>query len=359
MEIITKEGLRKSIVENKQEFYAKYIGPNEPAGEMRMQATGKDSKKIFTDEMFARYVGEHPAGEMLSLQDVRAFAQQATLDITKARAINPTLYQYIYDEIVNSNFPETINVADFIGLQAVFGLVEAGESVPLANWTVGNMETIRLCDYACGYEVLDRWLRFNQPWNIEMANKALGIGYNAFIDHIHILPILKAPYDAGKVTTKVKGAEYAKAKPIELVYWTLRQGIKDAMNRRDEQGCKLRPTVALCNSTTAIDVQTAIRGTTQQGSDLGELGQIQTVLTYDGWEGKLGGQKVTFDEPADGVVYLIKPKDTFKSLVKTDLTQLTQKGNILRLSDLEVAQFFCRGVCADVAGSVHKVTLNE
>lgn len=357
MEFITKGGLRESILENKKTFKAQYAMPGEPVGEMNLQATGTSNKKFFTDDMFSRYAGENPQGEMMSLQDVRAFVQNATVEITKARTANPVLYPFVYEEIVNSKFTETINVRDIIGLQAVFGLVKAGESVPLADWKYDKTKTVQMCDYACGYEVLDKWVRYYQPWNIDRANKALGRAYNAFLDNMHLSPIIKASYTGDAVTNKVAGKEYDGAKPLELVYHTLRKGIKDALKRRDSEGYTLRPTVALCNSTTAMDVEAAVKGLVQNGSELGALGLIQKVIAYDGWEGELRGKKTTFDAPADNEVYLIKPKDAFKALVKTELTQLTQKGDIMRLSNLEVVQFFSRAVIADVEGSVHKIKL--
>lgn len=359
MKYISKESVRNSIVENAEEFSVSYSMPNEPNGEMHLKATGKSNKNFSIDEMFAKYKGNNPQGEMMSLQDVRAFIQNATVEVAKARTGNPTLYKNIYEEIVNSNFTETVNVKDLIGLQAVFGLVNAGESVPLASWKSGKLETVKMCDYACGYSVLDRWVRFNQSWNVDQANKALGIAYNAILDHIHLSPIITATYTGKAVTNMVTGTQYKDASPLEIIYHTLRKGVKDALARTDNRGFRLRPTIALCNSSTAMDVEAAIKGLMQKGTELGSLGQIQKVIAYDGWEGTIGNESLRFVAPADNEVYLIQPKDTFKALVKTELTQLTQRGDIMRLSNLEVAQFFCRGVVADVEGAVHKVTLTK
>lgn len=358
MKIITKEELRNSALEEKKEFRAFYKAPNEPAGEMALQNTGTGSGAIFTQEMFSRLAKaeKEAAGEM-SMQDVRAFIQNATVDVTKGMATNPTLYQFIYDEIFNSEFTETIDVRDLIGLQAAFGIVNAGESVPLAGWKTGKLETVKMLDYACGYSVLKKWVTYNQFWNVEQANKAMGVAHNAILDHIHLFPIIKASYSGGSITNKVTGAAYTNATELTIVYYTLRKGIKDALKRQNAQGFKLRPTIALCNSATAMDVEAAVAGMLQNGSQLGPLGQIKTVLAYDGWQGEIKGEKVTFDAPADNEVYLIQPKDMFRALVKTDITQLTQKGDIMKLSNLDVAQFFSRAVVADVSGSVHKVVL--
>lgn len=358
MKIITKEAIKNAALEEKKRFKAFYQAPHEPAGEMPLQHTGESSGAFFTQEMFSRLArAENEAAGEMSMEDVRAFIQNATVDVTRARAENPTLYQFIYDEIVNSEFTETIDVRDLIGLQAAFGVVNAGESVPLASWKTGELETVKMLDYACGYSVLEKWVRYNQFWNVGQANRAIGIAYNAILDHIHLSPILKGSYSGAAVTSKVSGAAYASATELEIIYHTLRNGIKDALKRQDAHGFRLRPTIALCNSATAMDVEAAVAGMQQRGSQLGALGQIQSVLAYDGWQGEIKGEKVTFEAPANNEVYLIQPKDMFKALVKTDVTRLTQKGDIMKLSNLDVVQFFSRAVIADVSGSVHKVKL--
>lgn len=354
MKFITKEGLKNSILDEQREFKVNYEMPGEPRGEMALKVTGTSNKKLFTGEMFSRFAGSKPSGEMMSIQDVRAFIQNATVEIAKARTENPTLYQFVYDEIVNADFTETIDVKDLIGLQAVFSIVNAGESVPLAQWKSGEVKTVKMSDYATGYSVLEKWVRYNQYWNVEQANRALGRAHNAILDHIHLSPIIKGTYTGKALTTKVTLTD---ATELEVIHATLRKGLKDALKRTDDHGFRLRPTVVLCNSATAMDIEAAIKGTIQKGSELGALGNLQTVIAYDGFEGTVGKQKVSFDAPADGEAYLIKPKEFFKALVKTDLTQLTQRGDIMKLSNLDVVQFFSRGVVADVAGSVHKVTL--
>ena len=95
----------------------------------------------------------------------------------------------------------------------------------------------------------------------------------------------------------------------------------------------------------------------KKGKTLGTLGMIEKIVVYDGWAGEVNGVKYEFNAPKDNEVFLIEPKNSFKALVKKELTKLEQKGHVLSLSNLEVAQFFIRAVVADVAGSVHKVTI--
>lgn len=352
MDFITQDVIRKNNIAAKRQFKKGYSLPNAPMGEMTFMQTGEGGKKLFTQEMIEK-ISKLPAGEMMSLADVKAFVQQTVLDVTIAQAEHPTVYQEIYDEIVNSAFPETVKVRDLIGLQAAFGVVHDGESVAMASFKLGKFESVDMQTFAAGYSISKDWVDYNQFWKVDQANRALGIAHNAILDHIHLSPIISASYTGKAITNKVSTG----STNLENVWLTLRSGIQAALKRKSSHGYLLRPTIALCNSATAMDVEAAVNGLLQKGTQLGSLGVIQKVIAYDGWDGEVNGVVHNFAATKDNEVYLIQPKQTFKALVKTDITQLSQRGNILTLSELDVAQFFRRAVVADVTNSVHKVML--
>lgn len=355
MDFITQDTIRKDNLAAKREIKKAYTIPGAPVGEMTFKHTGNGNKRIFTKENLSRYFDKdgRPTGEMMSLQDLRSFMQQSVLDITVEQEEHPTIYKEIYDEIVSTDFSETINVRDIIGLEAAFSVVHDGESVELASFKALKKEVVNMLTFGAGYSVSSDWLAYNQFWKVGQANKALGRAYNATIDHIHLSPIINATYASKAVTNKVATG----ATDLENVWLTLQKGLKAALGRTSTHGYRLRPTVALCNSSTAIDVEAAVKGLLEKGTQLKQLGIIQKVIAYDGWEGEVNGIQRNFEAPKDNEVYLIQPKETFKALVKTDLTELRQRGDIMRLSELDVAQYFRRGVIADVENSVHKVLL--
>ncbi|MEL3899317.1 hypothetical protein [Treponema phagedenis] len=350
MEIITKQSIRDKNKADKQQIKAHYSVPGKPEGEMTFMHTGEGAKKFFTQAMFDGLRAAE--GEMMAEESIRAFVRQTVLDITSAAAENPALFTEIYDVITNPAFSEMVEVRDLIGLQAAFGIVSDGESVPLAGFKVGKMEAVRLLTYALGYSISKDWVAYNKLWKIEQANKAIGVAYTAVLDHMHLSPIIEGKYEKEAVTEKVAGST-----DLETVWLTLRKGLKDALKRKAKSGYRLRPSIALCNTATAMDVEAAISGLLQKGTQLGTLGQIQKVLAYDGWDGEVNGRVYNFPAPKDGEVFLIEPRKSFKALVKTDLTKLEQKGDIMRLSEVDVAAFFRRAVVADISGSVQKVTI--
>lgn len=354
MDFITRESVFEQNKKDKKQIIKQYAAPQIAAGEMAVTVTGSGERpEIFTKDMISRAAEALATGEMMSIDDLRAFAEQATVDVSIGMAENPTVFQHIYEEIKNDQFPRDVRVRDIIGLRAAFGIVNEGESVPIADFKFGSIETVTFKTFAAGYSISRMCEKFNEFWKLPQASKALGMAHNAILDHLHLSPIISHSYTGKAVTNKASGG----STDLETVWLTLRAGIKDALKRVSSHGYRLRPTIALCNSATAMDVEAAVKGLLQKGTQLGSLGQIKTVLAYDGWEGEVGGIKYEFDAPKDNEVYLIVPKTSFKSLIKEELTHLEQKGNILTLSALDVVETFTRVPVAGVADAVHKVKL--
>ena len=351
MDLISYEAKRKELYMNKPIIQKAYsIQGGALSGEMKLKITGSGRERVFTNEMFTN-LSQRPKGEM-GASELKELIQQAIIDIASEEANHPPLYKEIYEEIKDSSFPQSLEVKDIVGLQTAFGIVGDGEDVPLADFRCEDLGTVHFKTMATGYSVTEEWVAFNQAWKIESANKALGNAHSAILDHIHLVPIINATYDTKSETKKVAVKD---GTPLQIVYHSLRQGLKDAMSRRNRHGYIFKPTIALCNSSTALDVMSAVKGETEKGKTLGTLGMIEKVVVYDGWAGEVNGVKHEFASPKDNEVFLIEPKKSFKALVKKELTKLEQKGNVLTLSNLEMVQFFIRAVVADVKGSVHKV----
>lgn len=353
MDFISREDIKKNAFENNLKTTMRYRAPGFPAGEMDIVLKGGNAiPSIFTREMIDRVVAL-PEGEMTAPADIEKFMKQVSVSVAVGMADYPTVYQYIYDEIVNTAFPKKVDVQDFIGMQAAFGIVNDGEGVPQAGFKFKMLDSVSFRTYATSYSITRKWVQFNEFWKVPQVSKALGIAHNAILDHIHLSPIIKYSYTGKSATAKNTTGSTA----LETVYLSLRDGLKDALQRTTSNGFRVRPTIALCNSATAMDVQAAVNGLLQKGTQLAGLGQIQTVLSYDGWDGEINGIKYSFEAPKDNEVYLIMPKLTFKALVKEDITHLEQRGNILTLSEVDVVETFTRAVVAEVAHTVQKVTI--
>lgn len=358
LKVISYDTKRVDAIREKRKITREYEGFNESiTGEMNMQVTGKQGKKLFTSDAFLA-LKKAPQGEMNSSQ-IKEMLKQVVLDISSEEAIKPPLYTEIYEEIKDKSFPASVEVKDVIGLNAAFGIVGDGESIPLADFKVENMGSAHFKTYATGYSITEEWVEFNQFWKIELANKALGEAHNAILDHIHLSPIFTAKMEKEAKTDKWEGKteEEKKASALTKIYNSLRAGLQDALKRRTARGYIFKPSVLICNSATSLDVESAIKGETEKGKTFGSIGMIDKIIVYDGWAGTVNNVKYDFKGPQDNEVYLIEPKRGFKALVKKDVTRIEQKGNVLRLGNLDVAQYFMRAVVADIANGVHKITI--
>ena len=358
LKIISYDTKREDAIKEKQKISREYEGfGGNIAGEMNMQITGKQGKRLFTSDSFFA-LKQKPQGEM-NASEIKEMLKQVVLDISSEQATKPPLYTEIYEEIKNRSFPASIEVKDVLGLTAAFGIVSDGEAVPLADFKVESMGSAHFKTYATGYSITEEWVEFNQFWKIEMANKALGEAHNAILDHIHLSPIFTTKLEKEAKTDKWEGKteEEKKSSALTKIYNSLRAGIQDALKRRTARGYIFKPSVLICNSATSLDVESAIKGETEKGKTFGSIGMIDKIIVYDGWSGKVNGVDYNFAGPQNNEVYLVEPKRGFKALVKKDITKIEQKGNVLRLGNLDVAQYFMRAVVADIANSVHKVTI--
>lgn len=351
MKLITYAEKREKNLMNKAHIIKKYDAFNGLlTGEMEMVLEGKKGKRIFQNKHFES-LAKKPAGEM-SIGELKDLLKQAVVDIASEQSQTPPLYLEIYDELKDESFPATLEVKDVIGLQSAFTVVGNGEAVPLADFKVKDMGQARFKTYATGYSITEEWVAFNQFWKIEMANKAIGVAHNAILDHMHLSPIILGEYKDKKKTDKVAKTGDT---PLQIVYNSLRAGLKDSLKRKNARGYVFKPTVALCNSATAMDVMSAVKGETEKGKTMGSIGMIDKIIAYDGWAGKVNGVDYDFVGPKDNEVFLIEPKVGFKALVKKEVTRLEQKGNVLTLGNLDVVEFFIRAFVADIDGAVHKV----
>ncbi|MGP1530056.1 MAG: hypothetical protein ACTTI3_06925 [Treponema sp.] len=274
MQFITTEAVKEEQHKRKEQQKLRYTTPIHPQGQMAVTVTGSNKgASLFTKEALERTLAL-PAGEMMAPADLKNFARQSVVDIATGLAEHPTVYQYIFDIIENGEFPRNVLARDIVGAQAAFSIVNSGESIPLADFKLGKKETVELKTFAAGYSLSRDMVLFNEFWKIPQLNKALGIASNTALDHVHLSPIFTHSYSGKALTSKVSTSK----SDLENVWLTVRKGLQDALGRVNAHGYRLRPTVALCNSATAMDVEAAVNGMLQNGSQLGALGQIKIDL---------------------------------------------------------------------------------
>ena len=296
-----------------------------------------------------------PVGEMIATPaGIENIIQRTMIDLQLGRERKPLIYGPIYDEMVDPNFSTPVDVAGFANAQVVFLETLEGEGVKMGHYKVGSKGACPIVTYTGGLEWTEDMVRYNQTWNMTKASQAMGEGYNAKMNHIHLDPILSFTYAAkNKTAASSTGSE----RTVKL-----RNTFKDALaHAADDENTDTKtgrtPTILLAHSTNRWDIEECLQRMTVGGTVFPAISQIETLIFYKGDSVTVGGKTYTYPGVATTKAYLIDPKKYFKSLVKDSL-QIDSTGADLRrlIADAVVGRSRI-GVYAAPANGVEEVTL--
>ena len=309
------------------------------------------AKKIVSGEMETLEFTK-PLGEMLTQGNVAGFKEllrKVVLDVELGREAVQVVYKPIYDLISDSNLPEVLDAKWALTGAVVFTEMMEGEEVKFGTLQAEYGPVARILTYAAGFEYTKKIKDFNQSFQIEILNKAIGEAYNALCNHLHLSPIISFTYKSSNQTA-FKGAA---GDPTWLgFYKTINQGLKDAVIAK-------RPAnILLTSKANQTDVEMALRGGHQiEGSVYPSISGIDTVIYYDGWEVTVGKKTYSYPGISTNKAYLIRPKRGFKELLKQDLQVEASAGDLSRLVEQQIVGYAYRGVYAAVGENVQELTL--
>ncbi|MBU5441215.1 hypothetical protein [Paenibacillus sp. MSJ-34] len=307
-------------------------------------------KKIVNGEMGLRK-WKRPIGEMLSLASEAVFKEllgKITLDVEMGREKVPLLYGAIYDQISDPNLPELLDPKWALSGAVIFAEHMEGQEVKFGSLKAEQGPTARIVTYSAGFEYTKQMIKFNRSFEIDILNKAMGEGYNALLNHIHLFPIISFAYKpANKTEYQGKDGEER-----WVSIWRTFTEAKKAAGTAKRQG-----SVILANSADATDIEMAVRGFTSDGTTYAPIAGIDTIVYYDGYELTVGKKQHTYEGVKPGEAFLIRPKRGFKELVKEDLQIETNQGDLTRLVEKQMVGFAFRGSFAAVEENVQKMAL--
>lgn len=308
-------------------------------------------KKIVNGEM-ETLAFSRPIGEMITYGGTNVskdLLRKVVLDVELGREEVQPLYQPIYDQISDANLPEVLDAKWALRGAVVFTQSMEGQEVKFGTLEAEYGPTARILTYSAGFEYTKQMADFNQSFQVEMLNKAMGQAYNALCNHVHFSPIIDATYKpANKTALQGESTD-----PFWLrLYYTLKEGIKNTVVAK-------RPaTVLFASKANQIDIEMALNGGYQlNGTILPKLSGISTIIYYDGWEEKVGKKTYTYDGVSTKKVYLIRPKRGFKELLKQDLRIEANAGDITRLVEQQMVGYAYRGVYAAIDENVQELTV--
>lgn len=310
-------------------------------------------KKIVNGEMEIMKFNK-PIGEMISYGGSnvsKELLRKVVLDVELGREEVQPLYKPIYDTISDANLPEVLDAKWAMRGACVFSQSFEGSEVKFGTIEAENGPTARINTYTAGFEYTKQIKDFNQSFQVEMLNKAMGEAYNALLNHLHFAPILTATYGTNNKTAW-KGTNNDGA-PFVGLYNTLKEGLKQTV-------IKKRPaTVLLASKANQPDIEQALRGGyTFGGTTLPPLSGISTIIYYDGWTQTVGKKVTTYAGVPTNKAYLIRPKRGFKELLKQDLRIEANAGDLTRLVEQQIVGYAYRGVFAAIDENVQELTIS-
>ena len=310
------------------------------------------TKKIVNGEM-ATMKFKKPFGEMITYGGSnvsKELLKKVVLDVELGREAVQVLYKPIYDTISDSSLPEVLDAKWALRGACVFAQSFEGSEVKFGTLEAEYGPTARILTYSAGFEYTKQMKDFNQTFQVEMLNKAMGEAYNALCNHLHFAPILDFTYPAANKTAYQ--APGSGEPEFVGIYNTIKAGLKQANIK------KRPPAILLASKANQIDIEAALRGGWQyNGTVLPAISGIDTVIYYDGWNETVGKKETTYNGVPVNKAYLIRPKRGFKELVKQDLRIEATGGDLTRLIDEQLVGYAYRGVFAAVEENVQELTI--
>ena len=277
--------------------------------------------------------------------------EKVRVDVDFGLAEIPLLYGPVYDTIPGP-FPGgvvQINEYTLQGNVVFFQKYEGGE-VQYGTLAKGVPSSVAINTYAAGFEWTEDMLEFDQTWNITLNNRAFGRAYNALLNHLHLSVITAYSYGGGNSTA-------ASAVGTGITEHTLNT-FKAAYQHAVQAVPQRTPTVILANEADRFQVEDALLMPVRdaQGNALSRV-PVDTIIYYNGETIANGAYSVTYPGVTAGTCYFIYPKQRFKELVHHDLRIDVGPPDISRLVEGQQVGRARRGMFADLANSVEKITL--
>lgn len=285
-----------------------------------------------------------------------AFSKRLEYEVDAGRDMEPIVYTPIYDQMVNAGFEENFEINTLRDVGVVMTQFLEGGEVQFA--TVGSgSHTIKILQYAAGIRYTDKLFLYNKTWMMPPIEREFGKATNALHNHSHLNPILEADYaTAGKQTAASTVGDTVYEKTANTLDAAVSTSVKDKKDPR--RG----PYVLLCSLSQLTLIERSLGRVPQEGFNRqpSSLGQIRTIIAYDGWSGNNGKEDVTYAGVTSGKAYLIHTghrEFDFQSKVKIPFRRQEAPGELSRFIAREIVFDTHYGLYAAPTRAVQEVTL--
>lgn len=308
-----------------------------------------------TDHVRETKHGKETVYEFIGADDFGSeWYERTRFEVEAGRARVPTVYEPLYDIIVDSSLPETINLQTFGPGGFVFEEVFEGGEVKFASVT-SSTATVSQRQFGVGLEYSKKLVMFNQLWSIARMERWAGEAHNALLNHLHLYPILNYTYTAANQTA----ANTSGADTTEDWFLTLEDAIVNSME--DTTNPRVGPYALLVNPAQIFMVERMMSRVPQQDFRLDSSASdfIQTVIGYRGWTGTRGAKTTTYSGVTSGKAYLVdlshKDQD-FASYVKQPLESAIGNADVSRFILEQVIWDVWLGIYTNPLRAVEEIT---
>lgn len=280
--------------------------------------------------------------------------KRTQFEVEAGRRRVPTVYEPIYDIVVDSNLPETLNIQTLGPGGFIFEEVFEGGEVKFASVT-SSEASVTQRQFGVGLEYTKKLIMFNQLWSVARMERWAGEAHNALLNHLHLYPILNYTYAAANQTA----ANTSGSTTTEDWFLTLEDAIINATE--DTTNPRTGPYALLVNPAQIYMVERMLGREPQQGFRLDSSASnlIQTVIGYRGWTGTRGRKTVTYSGVTSGKAYLVdlaNKEQDFASYVKQPLTSAMGNADVSRFILEQVIWDVWLGIYSNPLRAVEEIT---
>jgi hypothetical protein len=285
------------------------------------------------------------------------------IDLSIRKEANPTIRQFMYNEIVNPNFTRTITPQEMFPYGIVFEENNAeGQPVRQGEKLDGQYDSVTLAVYAAGFTWTLLAELFDRALDMTRLNEGVTLGYNAIRDNLAISPITAYDYSTAG-TAKHTAADTTGTLRQEKLYNTLEDAIDDLSQRSDPvTGRKISANGLMCLASEydARHIARVINGLPSVNErKYPGISEVSQVIGYDGETIVGRNETTTYSGITSGYAYLIKPNRYMAIPIKRGLTmEIDQTPDVKTLSREERAWYFVEGLYdLGIGYFIQKITL--
>lgn len=237
---------------------------------------------------------------------LRQWYERQRFELLAGRVQEPLLYQPIYQGVPAGSSSRHIDVNTLGPGGIAFKKVEEGGEVKFATFQ-NDSNSVEVMHYAAAIEMSKDIFKFNELYKIPLLERAVGVAYNALLNHIHLSPFITHNYVAAQQTDGTALVTFNASDDLAVKYLrTLDQAIVDAQS--DKTWKRNGPYVLLCSVSSASFFERALNRVPQQGVDMqasSTLNTIRNIIAYNGWSTRIGKKEDNYPGVPIDKAYLI------------------------------------------------------